>query len=77
MNDFGPGQIGKWLVFLGLIIVAIGLIIMLLGRFGIFKLPGDLAFASKSWRIFIPITTCIIISIVLTLILWIISFFNR
>jgi len=76
MTEFGPGQIGRWLVFFGLTIVAVGLVLMLLARFGIFKLPGDLAFGSKNWRIFIPITTCIIISIVLTLILWITKFFR-
>jgi hypothetical protein len=77
MTDFGPGQIGKWLVFFGLIIAAVGLLIMLLGSLGLFKLPGDLQFGSKNCRIFIPITTCIIISIVITLILWIINFFKR
>jgi uncharacterized membrane protein len=76
MTDFEPGQIGRWLVFFGLIIVAVGLVIMLLGRFGIFKLPGDLTFGSKNWRIFIPITTCILISIILTLILWTIKLFR-
>ena len=76
MTDFGPGQIGRWLVLFGLIIVAVGLVLMLLARFDIFKLPGDMAFGSKNWRIFIPITTCIIISIALTLILWIIKLFR-
>ena len=47
MGEFGPGQMGKWLVFLGLVIVAVGLAIMLLGRSGIFKLPGDLEFGSN------------------------------
>ena len=77
MNYFGPGQIGKCLILVGISIVVIGLIIMLLARFGIFKLPGDLTFASKNRQIFIPITTCFVISIVLTLILWIIRFLNR
>lgn len=76
MPDFGLEQIGRWLVFFGLIIVAVGLVIMLLGSLGLFKLPGDLTFGSKNWRIFIPITTCILISIILTLILWIIQFFR-
>lgn len=76
MTDFGPTQIGKWLIFFGLIIAAVGLLIMLLASLGLFKLPGDLQFGSKNWRIFIPITTCIVISIVLTLILWIINLFR-
>jgi uncharacterized membrane protein len=76
MGEFGPGQMGKWLVFFGLVLVAIGLVVMLLGRFGVFKMPGDLDFGSKNWRIFVPITSCIVISVILTLILWILKFFR-
>ena len=75
--DFGPQQFGKLLIFLGLTIVLIGALIILLGNLGLFKLPGDLQFGSKNWRVFIPITSCLIISIVLTLLLWIISRLNR
>jgi hypothetical protein len=75
--DFGPQHIGKLLIFFGLIIVLIGAIVILLGQLGLFKLPGDLQFGSKNWRIFIPITSCIIISIVLTLILWLINYLRR
>ena len=51
MGEFGPGQMGKWLVFLGLVIVAVGLVVMLLGRLGIFKLPGDLEFGTRNLEI--------------------------
>jgi hypothetical protein len=77
MSEFGPGQMGKWLVFFGLVIVAVGLVVMLLGRLGVFKLPGDLEFGPRNWRVFVPITSCILISIILTLILWIINYFRR
>ena len=76
MNDYEPGQIGKFLILFGLIVVSVGLVITLLGRFGIFRLPGDLTFGSKNWRIFIPITSCIVISVILTIILWIINLFR-
>ena len=75
--DFGPQQIGKLLIFLGLIIVAAGLLFLVLGRFGIFRLPGDLEFGSKNWRVYFPLASCIIISIILTLIFWLISYFRR
>ena len=75
--DFGPQQIGKWLIAAGGIIVMLGVIVIVLGRVGLFKLPGDLEFGSKSWRIYFPIASCIIISIVLTIILWLISYFRR
>ena len=75
--DFGPQQIGKWLVLTGIIIALCGGLIMVLGRVGLFKLPGDLEFGSRNWRIYLPIGSCILISIVLTVILWLVSYLRR
>ena len=75
--EFGPQQFGKWLILVGIIIVLLGALVMPLGRVGLFKLPGDLQFSSKNWRIYIPIVSCIIISIILTVILWLIRYFRR
>jgi hypothetical protein len=74
---FGPQQIGKWLIAAGVIIALLGVLMVLLGRVGLFKLPGDLEFGSKNWRIYVPIASCIVISVVLTLILWLINYFRR
>ncbi|HIJ70721.1 MAG TPA: DUF2905 domain-containing protein [Planctomycetes bacterium] len=67
---------GKFLILFGLIVVSVGLVITLLSRLGVFRLPGDLQFGSKNWRIFIPITSCVVISVILTIILWIINLFR-
>ncbi len=75
--DFGPQQIGKLLIAIGVTIVLIGAVVFIVGQLGLFKLPGDLQFGSKNWRVFLPITSCIIISIVLTLIFWLISYLRR
>ena len=75
--DFGPQQIGKWLIITGIVIALFGVLVVILGRIGLFKLPGDLEFGSKNWRIYFPIASCIVISIILTLILWLISYFRR
>lgn len=75
--DFGPQQIGKWLIAAGIFIALLGTLIMLLGRAGLFKLPGDLELGSRNWRIYVPIASCIIISIILTIILWLINYFRR
>lgn len=74
---FGPQQIGKWLISAGVIIALLGVLVMVLGRAGLFKLPGDLEFGSKNWRIYFPIASCILISIILTVILWLIYYFRR
>ena len=46
--DFGPQQIGKWLIAAGLVIGLLGAIVILLGRIGLFKPPGDLEFGSRN-----------------------------
>ena len=73
----GPGQIGRLLILFGLLLIADGGIVLVLGRFGFFKLPGDLDFGGKSWRVFIPLTSCIILSLLLTILFWVISYFRR
>jgi hypothetical protein len=74
--DFGPQQFGKWLIVIGAVIVGIGLLVMLLGRFGLFRLPGDFSFGGRNWRVYFPLATSIILSILLTLILWLIHYFS-
>ncbi len=73
----GPQQIGKWVILAGLVIMLAGVLIMVSGRLGLFKLPGDLQFGSKNWRVYLPIASCIVISIVLTVILWLIHYLRR
>jgi len=75
--EFGPQQIGKWLISVGIIIALLGAVVMILGRIGLFKLPGDLELGSKNWWIYLPIASCIVISIVLTIVLWLINYFRR
>jgi phosphotransferase system glucose/maltose/N-acetylglucosamine-specific IIC component len=75
--DLGPQQFGKWLIVAGVVIALLGVLMVLLGRAGLFKLPGDLEFGSKNWRIYIPIASCVVISIILTLVLWLINYFRR
>jgi hypothetical protein len=73
----GPGWLGKWVIVTGLVMVAVGAAALLLGRLGLFRLPGDLEFSGRNWRVYIPITTSILLSAILTLIVWVIMFFRR
>ena len=56
------------------ILIVIGIIFALslpyLEKLGLSKLPGDIIFEKKSFKFYFPITTCIIISIVISFILW-------
>ena len=67
-------HLGKILVITGLLLVIAGLVVWFAGdRFGwIGNLPGDIRIEKEKFRFYFPITTMIIISVILTLILWII-----
>lgn len=72
-------RIGKMIVLIGSLIVIAGLIVWLLGdklRF-LGNLPGDIRIERENYRIYIPITTMILVSVVLTLILWVVQRFGR
>ncbi len=59
----------RWLITLGIILIVLGLAWPLLGRLG--HLPGDIRIERKGIFFYFPITTGIIVSLVVTLILWI------
>ncbi len=63
-------QMGKMLVLLGLGIVLLGLIVWGLGRVGFRGLPGDIRYESDGVRIYVPIVTCLVLSVLLTFGLW-------
>ncbi|HPC73787.1 MAG TPA: DUF2905 domain-containing protein [Syntrophales bacterium] len=70
----GFSSLGKMLIVIGVVIVIIGAVLLLgpkvpwLGR-----LPGDFSYRGKNFTFYFPLGTSILISIVLTLILWLIS----
>ena len=64
-------EIGKTLFVIGLLLTVAGFFLWKLGGklpFG--RLPGDIAIQKENFSFYFPITTCIVISIVLTLIMW-------
>jgi hypothetical protein len=62
-------QVGRWLLVAALVIGLTGLVLLLLGRLGLGRLPGDFTFGSGNVRVFVPLATSIILSIVATIIL--------
>jgi hypothetical protein len=61
----------KWLVIIGIILVLAGLAWPLLSRLGIGHLPGDIYIERKGFTFYFPITTGIVISLVLSILFWI------
>jgi hypothetical protein len=77
MQEFEPGQMAKWLIGLGLGLAGVRVLMIGLGKLGFFRLPGDISVGGKNWRVLFPITTCVLISLILTLILWLVHYFSR
>ncbi len=70
-------QFGKWLIAAGALMIALGVLVILLGKVGLFRLPGDFSFGGRNWRVYFPLASTIILSILLTLLLWLIQHFRR
>ena len=74
MEDFG-----KILAVLGLLLLLFGAMFLLLGRtsipFG--RLPGDIFYRGKNTTFYFPLTTSILVSVVLSLVLYVISRLRR
>lgn len=71
-------SIPKILIGLGITLVVIGLLWSVLSKFiNLGRLPGDIAVEKENFKFYFPVVTCIIISVVLSLIMYIVRFFNK
>ena len=64
----------RFLIVLGLVIVAIGVLWPVLTRLGLGRLPGDIVVQRENFSFYFPLVTCIIVSILLSAVFWL---FNR
>ena len=72
-------ELVKLLLLGGIVLVVIGAFFSFGGRlpFRLGRLPGDIAYQGKNSSFYFPIVTCIVLSVALTLILWVINLFRR
>ena len=64
-------ELGKMLVILGLLIAVVGAALWAgVGRGWLGRLPGDIQYHKGNFTFYLPIVTCIVISLVLSLVLW-------
>ena len=69
------GDLGKLLVLLGGIVVIVGLALILVGRTNlpIGRLPGDIIYRGKNTTFYFPLATSIVVSVVLSILLYVIA----
>jgi DUF2905 family protein len=71
-TQFKMTDLGKLLLLLGGVIVVIGAVLLLAGKLNLplGRLPGDIHYRGKNTVFYFPIVTCILISVILSLIFW-------
>ena len=63
--------VSKWLIIVGLIFVAAGLLWPLMSKLGLGRLPGDLVVRRDGFSLYFPLMTCLVISVVVSIVIWI------
>jgi Protein of unknown function (DUF2905) len=65
--------LGRVLIFSGVVLVALGLLVSVAGRlpFRLGRLPGDIYIHGKNTTFYFPLATCILLSVILSVVLWI------
>lgn len=66
------GDLGRVLIGVGLLLVVGGVVVILVGKTGLplGRLPGDFSWRGKHTTVYFPLGTCIVVSVVLSLVLW-------
>lgn len=71
-------DLGKLLIFAGVVIVMVGVVVVVAGRahLPIGRLPGDIVYRGKHTTFYFPLVTCIVVSVILSLVMWLVGRFR-
>jgi hypothetical protein len=68
---------GRMMVVVGLVLVVAGAAVWALGRAGFRGLPGDIRYESGNVRFYFPVVTCVVVSVILTAVMWLWQWLGR
>lgn len=68
-----PEQLGRFLLVTGLVVAAVGGVLLLAGKVGLGRLPGDIVWEGENWRVYVPLGWMILLSVLLTILLNLLS----
>ena len=72
-------EIGKLLIVLGIALAGLGALLTFGGKlpFRLGRLPGDIVYQGRNGSFYFPVVTCILLSVVLSLLMWVVNHFRR
>ena len=62
-------DIGRTLIGVGAVLAVLGAVLVLAGRAGLGRLPGDFSFGGDGVRVYVPLATCLLLSLIATVVL--------
>jgi hypothetical protein len=68
-------EFGRWLLVTGVILAVVGAVLLFAGKLPLRlgRLPGDIAIEGRRGSFYFPIVTCLLLSVALTLVMWVVS----
>jgi len=78
--DNAPSHLGKLLVFAGAALIVAGALLIAGSKvsfFGLGRLPGDINYKGRNVSFYFPLVSCLIVSALVTLVLWLVAFLGR
>jgi hypothetical protein len=72
-------ETGKLLMVLGIVLAGVGALLVFSGKlpFRLGRLPGDIVYQGRNGGFYFPLVTCILLSVVLSLLMWVVNHFRR
>ena len=61
----------RWLIVLGLALIALGLLWPMIAKLGLGRLPGDIIIRREGFGFYFPIVTCLVVSAIVSILIWI------
>lgn len=72
-SDRGPRRMARFLIILGLTFLIMGLFWPYVSRLGLGRLPGDIVIERDNFTLYLPLTTCLLISLLFSAVLWLLN----
>ena len=72
-------ETGKLLMVLGIVLLGVGALLTFGGKlpFRLGRLPGDIVYQGRSGSFYFSVVTCVLVSVVLSLLMWVVNHFRR
>ena len=72
-------ETGKLLIVLGILLAGVGALLASSGKlpFRLGRLPGDIVYQGRNGSFYFPVVTCILLSVIVSLLMWVVHHFRR